>query len=298
MKISFVIFLLVCCQKMNVTRTERSNFKCFKCSKIVKGPVRCLFKHFRHNHNMKTGISVRGNFLLVCDQNGCDSSFHDFGTFRKHLLKCTVFSSPVELNNDRTAVPSIDGHVNDNYECDNHVMVGSPVTAESRKEFFGKLMLRLRVHHNVSNTALDHLSKELRVWLLSDEGVTMQDSVDAHVSALGKLNSQQKRVNYYKEKFNLIEPEELFVNLTLTTRLGNGGIICRPRKNTFQYMSMRKRFSALFSNHGFRRLFYSETRSQDGFVRSTADSMFVKTHPLFSNVPHSIRIQLFYDEVE
>ena len=54
----------------------------------------------------------------------------------------------------------------------------------------------------------------------------------------------------------------------------------------------------MFSNDGFRRLYFSESQSQDDFVRGTKDSKFVQVYPLFSKSPDAIRIQLFYDEVE
>lgn len=113
-----------------------------------------------------------------------------------------------------------------------------------------------------------------------------------------QLNTQKKRTHYYKSSFNLIEPEELFINSNLKTRMTNGSIGIQTKNNTFQYISIKKRLTALFSNDGFRRLYFSESRSQNDFVRGTIDSKYVEVHPLFSKTPNAIRIQLFYDEVE
>lgn len=63
-------------------------------------------------------------------------------------------------------------------------------------------------------------------------------------------------------------------------------------------MSIKKWLTALFSNVGFRRLYFSEIQSQDDILRGTIDSKYVQVHPLSSKNPNAIRIQLFYDEVE
>jgi hypothetical protein len=103
---------------------------------------------------------------------------------------------------------------------------------------------------------------------------------------------------YYKSNLNLIEPEELFLNSNLKTRVTNGNIGIQTKNKTFQYMSIKKWLTALFSNDGFRRIDFSEIQSQDDIVRGTIDSKYVQVHPLFSKNPNAIRIQLFYDEVE
>ena len=77
----------------------RKNFRCFKCDIVVKGPVSCLFTHFRHKHNMKT--SRFQQCKLICGQNNCLISFHKFDEYRYHLLSCTSFgNSTCEIPND------------------------------------------------------------------------------------------------------------------------------------------------------------------------------------------------------
>jgi hypothetical protein len=69
-------------------------------------------------------------------------------------------------------------------------------------------------------------------------------------------------------------------------------------KDTFQYMSLKNRLTVLFQNDAFRRLYFSEAPSDDEFIRSDRDSLFFKTHSLFSKYPHALRIQFYYDDVE
>jgi hypothetical protein len=45
-------------------------------------------------------------------------------------------------------------------------------------------------------------------------------------------------------------------------------------------------------------LYFSEAPSDDEFIRSDRDSLFFKTHSLFSKYPHALRIQFYYDDVE
>ena len=100
---------------------------------------------------------------------------------------------------------------------------------EGKTNFFAKLTLDLRSKFNVSNSALDFMTNELRDWLQSEEGTSCppakRQRIDCESSdfanVLLHLNSQNKRTNYYKSNFNLIEPEELFINSNLKTRMKN-----------------------------------------------------------------------------
>lgn len=78
--------------------------------------------------------------------------------------------------------------------------------------------------------------------------------------------------------FNLIEPEECFVDSSLGTGIQNGVIRFRNISNPFQYMSLKNRLTVLFQNDAFRRLYFSEAPSDDEFIRSDRDSRFFKTH--------------------
>nr|CAH0106788.1 unnamed protein product [Daphnia galeata] len=53
---------------------------------------------------------------------------------------------------------------------------------------------------------------------------------------------------------------------------------------------LREGFSELGTNE--------EAPSDDEFIRSDRDSLFFKTHSLFSKYPHALRIQFYYDDVE
>lgn len=72
----------------------------------------------------------------------------------------------------------------------------------------------------------------------------------------------------------------------------------QPRKNTFQYISIRKTLSRLFSNAEFYNKYFSESPSTDGFLRGHRDSSHFRNHKLFSKVKNALRLQIFFDECE
>lgn len=285
----------------------RQNFSCFRCKFVIKGGYSSLTKHFRHDHAMKTCSKSKAS--LVCGQNGCKESFDNFSDFNYHLRFCKLFAKgslppqpiPVQPVQNPVSVNTEGDLDNSSQVCD---LMGSSQSVEL-KDFFAKLMLDLKAKHNVHHAALDYLSLKLREGLngfqtLECEGNNFEreSTLATVIESFTQLGSQQKRTGYFKTNFNFIEPEELFVDRSTGTVMRNGRIMYRDVNNTFQYIFLRRTLTALFSNDAFRRLYFSEAPSSDGFIRSDRDSNFIKLHPLFSNFPNAIRIQLYYDDVE
>jgi len=68
--------------------------------------------------------------------------------------------------------------------------------------------------------------------------------------------------------------------------------------HTFQYISVKGTLSNLFSNIKFREVYFNETPSTDGLIRSHRDSYNFKAHPLFIEKPRALRLQIFNDGLE
>jgi hypothetical protein len=67
---------------------------------------------------------------------------------------------------------------------------------------------------------------------------------------------------------------------------------------TFQYIPIRDYLTVFFSNVNVRDLYFSETPSTDGFLRSHRDGLHFKNSILYSRNRFALRLQLFGDEVE
>lgn len=286
----------------------RQNFTCFKCKSVIKGDYKALTTHFRHNHAMKTSFTSKAT--LTCFQNGCEATFSNFANYSYHLKNCKSFSKVQQEAQPRKPTQSVPTQINSDLQAPVSVAVLDNLSSSNR-DFFDKMMLDLKSKHNVSNAALDFLSVRLREGQSGIEGefncdtkcltegvVTRPQNYDSHnnlsVNSLYHLDSQKKRNQYYVRHFNFLEPEELLVKTTLETRLSNGRTVVESQNNTFQFMSIRIRLSALFSNEKFRRLYFSEQPSStDGFMKTSRDSLFFKTHALFSRFPNAFAFNYF-----
>lgn len=78
----------------------------------------------------------------------------------------------------------------------------------------------------------------------------------------------------------------------------DGNFVPKQVKKTFQFISVRKTLTGLFSNDLFFHKFFSEKPSTDGFIRSHRDSAHFASHEFFKRFPFAIRLQGFFYGVE
>lgn len=72
-------------------------------------------------------------------------------------------------------------------------------------------------------------------------------------------------------------------------RICNGQQIPKYIKQTFQYISLRRTLSGLFSNEIF-----SEKKSTDGYIYCHRDTIHFENHLFFKRFKHAIRFKLFF----
>jgi hypothetical protein len=256
---------------------------------------------------VKTSAANRSNY--TCAQNGCSQTFYSGGSFYHHLHVCdeTSRTKPaVVMTVAQPALPNFDVYPpsppvdvigNDLFEnCENEA-------AEfDLTKSFACIMLKLRADFNCSHEAIDFICSEFQKSFLDliVDSPTILDKVQETILALKNLNTQKKRSLYFKKHLGFKSPLEIPVGQPQqVTRLnGPSGLVTRFKTPTFQYISLRTTLSALFSIQQFRDLYFSETESEDGFVRSHRDSLHFKKHPLFSRVTNALRIMLFFDDAE
>ena len=263
------------------------NLNCFICHVVIPGGQKLLFKHFRLVHQKNTSDRVKDN--LVCDQNGCQQTFSNFGTYRYHLQYCDKIVLGSTRYNTETFV---DRHTEtfvviiitqttvvncnvDLFESGNHFTLANPCCTLDTP--LGQIMLNLKARYHVSHAALNYLANELHTTFDLLGKMSLDNPVSS-IDSLTKFNSQNKRNTFFKEHLNFAFPSEHIVSRKQVRRRNKGIVIPVFVPTTFYYISLRYTPTALFSNQKFFDLYFSETCSLDGFIRSHRDSLHFKNH--------------------
>lgn len=284
---------------------------CFICTELkhsqtfIQGPVNNLASHLRNIHNVRTSSNKVSGIPLVCSQNGCEETFSYFCNFSYHIKKCSKNWKSVAIEVEEVVIqnqtPSSE-NLNLSIDHDTNMSDHSPdvqddIPCDDIVNNFAKFMLNLKSEHLVSNSALDYIANNLGN-IFSE---VMGDSEHCVKSILKQFNSQEKRLQFYKRHFRLVEPETIFISHSETSvvRINcHGESILKRKSNTFQYISLRSTLSILFGNADFRKKFYGEVENCNGFMESHRDTNNFKSSDFFKRFPFAIRFQLFFDETE
>lgn len=191
-----------------VVQRER-NFTCFKCFLVIKGPYEALTKHFRQQHGFKTAGKER-NDALFCGQNGCTQKVNSFSNFRYHLSVC---EKNVDLEMD------VDNNIETQHQVEpmeqdisaeagfDHDFEGMPIIPDdSVSVSVGKILLKLSAHFNVTETAINFLTKNLLDTFMHCDPCSKTEIVES----LQKLSTTFKRNKFFTKHLNYVSPEEIY----------------------------------------------------------------------------------------
>lgn len=134
----------------------------------------------------------------------------------------------------------------------------------------------------------------------------IHDEVYSHsVAQLSKMNSKYKRQNMMKESRKYVEPIELSsgFKFTLVPDKVSGKPVRSTVQCTFQYVSILKTLTALFSDENFEKLYMEFNQNSEhkciggSFERFCCGDVY-KTSVFFSSNPLAIQLKLFIDDFE
>ena len=295
---------------MNNQNPFVKGLKCFNCGVFIPGSFPNLTHHFRNRHRWKTGRTEKRR--LFCGQNGCPIEVQDFGSYRNHQQRCPYIvngNSRQEITNEsvRNSIESgdrsqfeietpeencdqtlVETHENSDREVPSKACIDNSLSL---------LMLKLRANYLVSHSAMDFFIKELnKVLTHVEKGIL---TVTDLKTSLRSLSSQKKRATHFKSTFGLIQSQTKTLGTARVRRYNKKKKPFVHRKiKTYETVSLKDTLESLFSIPTFRQLYFSERRSTDVIVRSSIDGELCQRHPIFSTVPHSLRLQVYFDDIE
>ncbi|XP_059362352.1 uncharacterized protein LOC132101422 isoform X1 [Carassius carassius] len=290
-------------------------FRCFVCkSSFVT--VQMLIRHLKVFHAFYPGKK----FQLMCYQAGCHQRFWTFSGFRKHLhikhraKNLDQFENePIIVENEPVIVDVAD---------DVNLIPEQPENSQScnetrqhTQEMCASLIANLQscgVATNVITTVVENMEelveelhsnvKDDVVKLLSnDEEIRTKfdDYFDNLENPFSKLNTEAKRKKHFSEKWGIVEPVEVALGVRYDARRNRttGTYDQVPITDKFVYIPLLQTLKFIFTNQEICDHFVQPCE-KTGFYKDFCDGNYFRDHPLFSEKPNSLQIQIFYDDFE
>ena len=300
-------------------------FFCFKCNNFVPGDSKALSRHLRHAHSMS--LVKEGKF--VCGQGGCKQSFTKFFCFTRHLenfhskqddIVSNALPSFVDCEEDNSYVVIDDQNdisTNLNGTKTEHFLTKSELTNEAAK-FIINLKGMPSMTETSINVAINGVRDLFRESLLSLKnevthvltsnvppvGGTLiseiEDRFKFFSDPFAELDTKTKQDKYFKNNLQMVEPIEIPLGFRLDNYWDNSEKKYKEKQvnNTFQYIPVKKVLQMIMRNPHVRDLLHHPALVPDALLRGYSDGQQYRSHRLFSTKPESLRIHLYYDEVE
>lgn len=271
-------------------------------------------------------LSDSYNLTLICSQNGCPRTYHNFNSFLKHLNRdhfktnsCPSEESGHTKNLDISY--QIDESRINNFE-DNVQMSKTELVPQSSlnlKDCAAAFAASMYASSNVTYTdvqksitctkevidrTLGHLQektntllKNLAVPLDSAEVQTLMKDFDYARNMFGDIDTTFKLTKYFSDNFSFEKPTEVFLGHRLDCLRKNGGKSQVLVPVTCQYISIINTIKFLFSCDKMQNMYMQSCGERDT-MHDYCDGAQYSKHPLYRNHPNALQIQLYFDDLE
>lgn len=303
-------------------------FECFHCETEIAGGIKELFAHFRAFSLLK-GCDF--TCIAICSQNGCQQTFHNSFSFKRHIIKQhtpDVFNVeqedhlhvPVLRNiepdgqNNEVVDEIIDDHVDDDDEWDH-------LDEQQVKERALMLICKLNSSSSVCQSTVSTVVQDVSelfddlVGSLqnSTETFLLSQNVDVHSEAACQLfdkyriyrnpfrdiETTYKQLQYLKASKMFISPVEKEITLGYAQRTDSatGNVLQVPTPCVYHYVPIKEVIKLIVESPGFIDTVNEHRESTDGVMRDFHDGEYCKTHHLFT-MKDCLKLILFNDDVE
>lgn len=208
-------------------------------------------------------------------------------------------------------------NLNDNAEV-NDEQVLDPNFDILLEQAAARLILDLRKKGNVTGTAISIVIQEIQRFVESIVDAAKQEieqnlrrnNVEAHIikdcvhqvvvkEPFKSLKTKDQQTDYFENNFGLVKRVPIFLGLRDDHKINEEGVeipIQVPKH--FQYVPVTKTLTAVLNNKVLFDLIHSEKKSTDGKMRSYLDGSAAENHPLISEYPFTIRINMHCDDFD
>ena len=266
-----------------------------------------LRSHFRLKH-LKKGqfqLKLKNRLEVLSDQSGHrEVSLSQTADLLIHDLNTLEVTQEYERTIDYSE--SSDGASGDDSTESNEVFMMAYCDFLNRLQNFqfipqssinliSKDYLRNYLKSNEAKSRMLRESLKKHVLDISDdvveEIIADLESGDAFLKAQADLDSDYKRLQYLKENFVYIAPEQIVLNQVEMKRDG-----CA--KEVMHYVSIVETMKNLVKDNTFIEVTENNTSGQDYPIRDVKDGLVYRNNPYFSSNPGAFTLMLYADGVE
>ena len=296
--------------------------KCFKCQELHV-TSQALISHLKFKH----GFYPTSKQGLMCSQETCRKQFVTYSGFRKHLenthvvnntsADCSVshnsppseniseqmevdlpeVNNPVstrDISENRSSVPSTE-HLNSMCASIIAKLQGGGASNNLVSAIVGDLEeFTTEMHDHLKHSALSVLPSN------SPGSKEVEQSFEYFQNPFSFLNSESKRVKYFREKWGTVEPLELTLGVRFDTRRNKtlGTYDQVQVRDTFVYIPILETLKFMFCNSDICEQVIAGTTSSPHTYEDFKDGSYFKKHTLFSKHKNALQIQVYYDDFE
>ena len=264
----------------------------------------------RHEHD--------SNFSVICVETSCRYSCRSWQAYkqhcrRKHNKSIRCFIDSLEAL-DRIDVDGSDDEMQvdiphgDACETDQSYPVAKYLLGLETQQKLSKAGVNVVAHSTKSlidcvvPQALSQVEKDI-LPLINDPQLlkSVRDVFSTHVHSthsdldLHHLDSAQKRLTVYKNKFNYIEPEKILLG---TTHVRDSVNAHRLKRHFAYIVPMAKQLEALLNMPEIWQSFQHGHASHSDILQDVCDGSFAKQHPLIRQGRPVLQIMMSFDDLE
>ena len=229
------------------------NYNCFKCSRVIPGPLRELTIHLRHTHAIIDGSRVS----IVCGQDGCLQTFNTVSSLRRHIGR--LHRSCGDLINDIDEDLLMDLPVDaEAHDAANIPVCSLPFATEAHAKicareqacrFAATLKSRASVTEatvslvvnntmDLVRTVVDRINNDLQQYIEANN-INLTNQQKLGISAIMEENQNPfegvetayLRDQYFLRNFNFLEPHEHVLGTRYGSHVSKRNLTLR--QNTF-----------------------------------------------------------------
>lgn len=294
-------------------------YTCPKCRQSISTEVKKVVWHLREIHALSDGQDL----TIICSQDGCPRTYHNFNSFSKHLhrdhqsttsMDNVSFQDNVHSLSDapetatstdiveempggsvspKTAIPSdcVASFVAKMYSSSNTTLMDVTRSIACAQELLERTVENLQ---QSTTTLLDNL----QVPLESDSVQSLMSEFENAKEMFKDVDTPYKMNKYFSEKFGLVKPREMFLGHRADTARRQGQMKQVLAADTCQYISVIETIQFLFSNDKMQKVYLKSKNQTEGKMHNYCDGSQFLSHPLFKTCPEALQIQLYFDDVE
>lgn len=290
---------------------------CPKC-KTHQKDVNKLIRHLRNVHALSDGQ----DYTIVCSQNFCQRTYHNFNSYARHLNRdhpqglpntqdtnISFSDTPLDFSpplcSDETHETDMDLSQDSTYNYQQCAAEFAAQIYSSSNSTLTDVQRNITCTKELLSRVLDRLQEKTASLLKShnipSNDMAVQNLMEEFESGrkmFEEIDTNHKMTKYFSDNMSLVKPREIFLGHRSDTERKHGVLSQTLVADTCQYIPILDTLRSLFENAQLQTFCSQSNLSTDGKMYDYCDGIRFRDHQLYSKYPKALQIQLYFDDLE